>query len=133
VPLLFILEDTPADLRKAADIAQSVGFTEVEISRFASDAQSYLKKAMSGNVSLPDAIVIDLDLGIESGFELLRFWHGTPLLRPIPVIIWTGMGDHQREICELFGVYKFVLKGDGPQPLSETLSSVIAGATQRQV
>jgi hypothetical protein len=74
---------------------------------------------------MPNALVIDLDLGIESGFELLRFWHGNPNVRPIPVIIWTGTGAHEREISDLFGVYRFVPKGDGPQPLLKALSGVI--------
>jgi DNA-binding response OmpR family regulator len=66
---------------------------------------------------MPNALVIDLDLGIESGFELLRFWHGNPNVRPIPVIIWTGTGAHEREISDLFGV-----TGSFPRETAPSLS-----------
>ncbi|MFZ0271025.1 MAG: hypothetical protein WAL34_04160 [Acidobacteriaceae bacterium] len=125
MPLLLVLEDTPADLRRAADIARRAGFTEFEVHTYSSAAQVYLDKAMRRMVPMPDAMVIDLELGIESGFELLRFWHSTPKLRPIPVIIWTVSGAHQREICELFKVYRFVSKEDDPGVLMETLASII--------
>jgi CheY-like chemotaxis protein len=52
---------------------------------------------------MPDAMVIDLDLGVESGFELVRFWHGTPQLKPIAVVIWAMMEQQERfAACLLF-------------------------------
>jgi DNA-binding response OmpR family regulator len=122
----MILEDNPADVRRAADFGRRAGFTEIEISGFASGARLYLEKRMSEKAPLPDAIVVDLDLGLESGFELLRFWHGTAELRAIPVIIWTIMGDHEREICRLFGVQRFVSKVDGSHDLLEALGAILA-------
>lgn len=81
---------------------------------------------MSGGVPLPDAMVIDLDLGAESGFELLRFWHSDSHISSIPLIVWTMMGERQNDICRLFGVNRFVQKDDS-RLLSETLAGVIAG------
>ena len=124
MPLLLVLEDNSADLHRAADTALRAGFTEIEARRFASDAKVYLEKAMRGQAPMPDAMVIDLDLGIESGFELVRFWHGTPQLRPIAVVIWT-LKDQQREICGLFGVQHFVSKHDDPEVLLGVLAEII--------
>jgi CheY-like chemotaxis protein len=133
MPLVLILEDNHADLRKAADVARRAGFTEIEVSGFASEARLYLEKGMSGGVPLPDAMVVDLDLGLESGFEILRFWHGTPRLKRIPVIIWTVMGDHEREICRLFGVRTFVSKQNGAEALMEALSPIIPDAGEQRM
>jgi CheY-like chemotaxis protein len=136
MPLVLILEDNPTDLRKAADAARQAGFTELEVSGYASEARVYPEKATrDGRDSLPDAMVVDLDLGIESGFELLRFWHGNPRLKPIPLIVWTVTGSHQREICDLFGVYGFVSKEDGPEVLTKALRNILEGtkgAAQRR-
>jgi CheY-like chemotaxis protein len=128
MPLLLVLEDTSADLHKAADVALRAGFTEIEARRFASDAKIYLEKAMREQGPMPDAMVIDLDLGIESGFELVRFWHGTPQLRSIAVVIWSMM-DEQREMCGFFGVQHFVSKHGG----SEALYSALVAILQEEV
>jgi CheY-like chemotaxis protein len=125
MPLLLILEDTPAELQKAVEIAQRAGFTKFETSPYATRAHRYLEKASEGRVPLPDAMVIDIDLGIENGFELVRFWHSTERLKKIPLIVWSVMED-QREICELFGVYRLILKYEGPDILKEALAKLIA-------
>lgn len=127
MPLLLVLEDNPADLRRAVDIARRAGFTEFEVSDRTSESKAYLQKAIKGTVPLPSALVIDLDLGHDSGFELLRFWHSTPSMKPIPVIIWTGTAglEHEREICGFFGVSKFIRKDDDPNVLREALANIL--------
>ncbi|MFZ0273317.1 MAG: response regulator [Acidobacteriaceae bacterium] len=125
MPLLLVLEDDPADLRIAADTARRAGFPELEVIRTASEAKAYLENATNRNVPLPDAMLIDLALGYESGFELLRYWHSRPRLREIPVIVWTIARDTQLEICRYFGVRQIVSKDDDPNILREALSGVI--------
>jgi CheY-like chemotaxis protein len=128
MPLLLVLEDDPADLRNAADVARRAGFAEVEVCKHVGDARNYLENALSGSVPLPDAIVLDLDLGIGSGFEIVRLWYGNARLKPIPVIIWTIFGNHEREMSELFGIHRFVSKYDGPQALFEALAGLTGGS-----
>ncbi|MGA9673449.1 MAG: hypothetical protein WBQ94_29935, partial [Terracidiphilus sp.] len=72
----------------------------------------------------PDGIVLDLNLGYESGYELLRFWHRTPELSKIPVIVWSVLGDEQREMCKLFNVKHFVAKWEGEEAFREALASI---------
>lgn len=107
---LLIVEDQPKDLRAAADVARSLGFTTIEARASAMAAKVFLEKGLEGENSLPEAIILDLDLGYESGFELMRFWHGNPRLSKIRLIVWTVMGDEQREICQLFKVDAYVSK-----------------------
>lgn len=126
--LLLILEDNPGDLRQAVDAGKRAGFAEFEIHDYASAAHIYLEKAMGGKVPLPDAMVVDLDLGIESGFELLRFWHSTPKLKSIPTVVWTVMGDHEREICRLFGITRCFSKRDDIHILEHALASILPGS-----
>jgi len=121
---LLIVEDQASDLRNATDVARDLGFTSVEARSSAMAAKIYLEKGLEGEHALPNAIVLDLDLGYESGFELLRFWHGRPGLAEIPMIIWTVMGEEQREICRLFKVTAFVSKTDGVHLLKEALGGL---------
>lgn len=118
---LLIVEDQPNDLRIAADLARSVGYSIIDARTSAMAAKVLLEKALDGEAELPDAIILDLDLGYESGFELLRFWHGNPRLSQVPLIVWTIMGDDQREICRLFKVDAFVTKGDDGAQLRDAL------------
>ena len=70
---VMLVDDRPNDLRIAADAARDLGITEINAQTSVARARLYLEKALEGDVPLPEGIVLDLDLGHESGFELLRF------------------------------------------------------------
>ena len=123
---LLIVEDQPNDLRIAAKVAEDSGFSGVEARSSAAMAKSHLEKGLAGERPLPDAILLDLDLGYESGFELLRFWHSEPRLSTIPLVVWTIMGDQYREICGMFKVRAYVSKSEGVSPLRSVLSGLSA-------
>ena len=120
---LLLIDDEPADLRMAAAAAQDCGFTSVDARSSAHGARAYLDSAMAGIGPLPDAIILDLDLGYESGYELLRLWHSTPALKAIPMIVWSVL-ETQGEICQLFNVTSFVSKWQGASGIQEALSHV---------
>lgn len=118
---VLIVEDQSSDLRIAADLAASLGTTEVEARTSASAARVYLQSALDGERPMPEMLIVDLDLGYESGFELLRFWHSHPELAEVPLIVWTGLGDEQQEICRLFKVNAIVRKSDGLPALKQAM------------
>ena len=115
---LLLVEDQPQDIRFAAKTAESVGFSEVDALSSVQAARNYLEGGLKGERQLPDGIVLDLDLGYESGYELLRYWHSTPALSRIPVIVWSILGEDQREMCRLFKVTRFVAKWEGRRGVS---------------
>jgi CheY-like chemotaxis protein len=110
---LLLVENEPKDLKFAAETARSIGIPEVEARTSLESARRYLEKGLNGEGPLPDGIVVDLDLGYESGYELLRYWHSTPGLSKIPVIVWSVLGDEQRAMCNLFKVRQYVAKWEG--------------------
>lgn len=122
---LLLVEDQAKDARNAAEAAESLGIEKIDACNTVRGALSYLERGLSGNGPLPDGIVLDLDLGLESGFELLRFWHGTPELSRIPVMIWSIV-EEQREVCQLFKVDLFVSKWDGVPAFRQALSQLLA-------
>ncbi|HEY1810098.1 MAG TPA: response regulator [Acidobacteriaceae bacterium] len=121
---LLIVEDHPKDLQIATSAAQASGFSVIDACSSASMAKQFLEKALRGEQSLPNVIVLDLDLGYESGFELLRFWHSTPQLAEVPLVIWTILGDQYRDICRMFKVRAYVYKGEGVSGLRQVLSGL---------
>ena len=121
---ILLVEDQERDLQLAANAARSLGFTEVEARTTASAARVYLDKALADGDPLPNAIVLDLNLGYESGYELLRYWHRTPELSRIPLLVWSILGDEQREMCKLFKVNNFVGKWEGEEAFRQALATL---------
>jgi|SRR5579863_2670175 len=125
---ILVVEDQPSDLQIAAQTARAAGIADVEARNTAQAAMLYLEKGLRTEHPLPDIIVLDLDLGYESGYELLRFWHSTPELKRIPLIVWTILGEEQKEICNLFKVSDYVSKWEGVAAFREALRKLqIAG------
>jgi len=120
---LLVVEDQPQEIRLAANAAQSIGIADVEGRTSNRGAREYLDAGLRGERELPDAIVLDLDLGYESGYELLRYWHSTPRLAAIPLIVWSILGD-QQEMCRLFKVTRFLGKWEGEEAFREALSTL---------
>jgi len=118
---LLLVEDELKDLKFASDTARSIGIEEIEARTTLQAARSYLDKALQDEVPLPDCIVLDLNLGYESGYELLRYWHSTPRLAQIPVIVWSILGDEQREMCKLFKVDSFVAIWEAAEAFRDAL------------
>jgi len=121
---VLIVEDQPNDLRIAASAAAESGFADVEARSSVAAAREFLEKALEGAQRPPDAIVLDLDLGYESGFELLRYWHSNPELAKIPVVVWTVLGEQYREICTMFRVTAYIDKGAGGAALRNALGGL---------
>jgi CheY-like chemotaxis protein len=106
-------------------IAESLGIQDIQAKDTISGARAYLERGLKGETPLPDAIVLDLDLGVESGFELLRIWHSTPRLAGIPIMIWSVVEEH-RELCQLFKVNSFVSKWQGVGAFREALGQLVS-------
>ncbi len=121
---ILVVEDQPSDLHIASQTARAAGIEEVEARTSLRAAMTYLEKVVREEVPIPDAIVLDLDLGYESGYELLRYWHSTPELRKIPLLVWTVLGEEQREICNLFKVTNYVSKWEGAAAFRDALKKL---------
>jgi len=119
---VLIIDDDPTDLRTAAEVARSLGITQVQARTSAAASRLYLEAAFEGKEALPDIVILDLDLGYDSGFELLRLWHSKrELAGETRMIVWTALGDEQQEICRLFKVDAVVAKSEGMAALRRAI------------
>lgn len=122
---LLLVDDQSKDLITALNVAESLGIKDIVTKNSIRAAKTHLENGLKGEAPLPTAIVLDLDLGMESGFELLRFWHSTPQLTAIPLMIWSVV-EEQRELCSLFKVTSFVSKWQGIPAFREALSQLVS-------
>lgn len=122
----MVVENDPKDMKRAAEVAKEAGFSEIESKTSPLAARRYLEDRVAERQELPDGILLDLDFGYESGYELLRFWHGHPDLRSIPVIVWSVLGNEQKDMCALFKVKQYVGKWEENEVLRDALKQLSA-------
>lgn len=122
---VLIIEDDPADTKKAISIFDKLGL-EVQSSIAVLASLNLLEEVLEGVHPPPHLIVLDLGFSAESGFEVLRYWKSTPSLNSIPVIVWTDAGDRERGLAAYFHVAAVVQKSHGPEELQGALKRVIA-------
>ncbi len=125
---LLILEDDLKDLLMAANAAQSVGFTVVEAFTSLGPARAFFNLGLRGEGPLPDAILLDLCLERESGYEVLRAWHSARAQSRVRMIVWTRLEDRNRAIEKLFKIDAYVSKWDGASAVHEALRRIAPAA-----
>jgi CheY-like chemotaxis protein len=125
---VLIVEDQAADAHLAADVVRSLGISDIEARSTAGSAKVYLEAAMEKNEA-PDVIVLDLDLGYDSGHEVLRYWHTHRGAHKPHMVVWTVMGKEQQEMCKLFNVDAVVPKYEGAEGLASAIRPLAATAS----
>ena len=119
-----IIEDKLSDIRIAARIARAVGFEDIEAFTSLHEAIERIEQGLRGERSLPDAIILDLNLGHENGYQVLRHWRETWEDSPMRMVVWSALGEQNRELCALFHIDAFVSKWKGEAALHEALRKV---------
>lgn len=120
---ILIVEDSAADLRAATAALKELGTIESAVR--ISDALQYLDEAAEGKREAPALIVLDLSLGYESGFEVLRRWKSDRKLSQIQIVVWTQMGKREQELCRLFGLKHVIAKGAGVRELQSAAKDAL--------
>jgi CheY-like chemotaxis protein len=130
MPRILIVEDDHQDFRFAERCARWAGMTEIDGSPSAEASIALLEKAEAEKRPLPDMILLDLDLGHESGFDFLRFRYKHPHVSSVPVVVWTQLGDENHHLCDMFKVQGFVTKSKGEFELVEALKKAHPESSQ---
>lgn len=124
-PNVVLIENTPSDVTKALRVLNSLNVQPTAVLTRVSQALLYFEDVIAGVTNCPDLIVLDLDFGGESGFEILRLRKTSSALQQCEVLVWTIMGDTQKELCRLFGLSHIVSKHDGEAALKSALESCL--------
>jgi CheY-like chemotaxis protein len=122
---VLIVEDDASDLRKATSALAELGLGPVDPVSTVGKALSYLDEVVEGKRSKPGLILLDLALGYESGFEILRRWRSDRKLSGIQIVVWTQMGEREQEICRLFGLKHVVSKWAGTPEMQDAVKAAI--------
>ena len=127
---VVVIDDSTESLRVAARILSELRAENPILFKDVKRALQYLEGVVAGEDPCPDLLVLDLDFGMDSGFEVLRFYKTYPKLAQCKIVVWTQFAESQQELCRLFGIDHVVPKDRGERKLLEVLTEVTKPFTQ---
>jgi DNA-binding NarL/FixJ family response regulator len=102
----LIVDDSPQFLEAARQLLADDGITVVGLAATS-------EQAVSGVLALrPEVALVDVDLGIESGFDVAQRLAGLPHGGPPVVLISAESGSELEELVNASGALGFVSKTD---------------------
>jgi len=125
--VILLIEDDSSASDTCAAALHDLGYDGVQLITHLTAAEQHLDDIVSSLTEAPDAIVLDLGLGADSGFAVLRKCHAEPKLRQVPILVWT---KHSDDLAETFsnylGAQDFLVKSDDAQDLRGALKRLLA-------
>jgi len=109
---LLLIEDDPADVRLTQEALRDTNaVVSITVAGNGSDALDVLLDRLHGKTSLPDIVLLDLNLPLMDGREFLEKINKHDGLKHIPVVVLTTSHAEQdiRQSCEL-GANAFINK-----------------------
>jgi chemotaxis family two-component system response regulator Rcp1 len=104
---ILVIEDNEPDyvlLEKALNLIEDIDI-EVFNAKNGQEGLDYVfKEGKYSECITPDMIILDLNLPIKNGFEVLRALKDDPLYKVIPVVVYST-SDDKGDICSSYSLY----------------------------
>lgn len=124
--VILLIEDQPAFSDTCTRALHDLGYDGVQLITHVMQAENHLDDIVSNLTDAPAAIVLDLGLGLDSGFTLLRKCHAEPRLQQVPILVWTKHTDDlSRTFSNLLGAKDFLVKSGDAQLLRDALKRLL--------
>ncbi|HUR36565.1 MAG TPA: response regulator [Terriglobales bacterium] len=123
---VLLVEDKTSDADRCRAILHAMGYDGVQLITDLQQALEYLDDVLDKLTRPPDAIILDLGLGYDSGFDILRKCNAHPLLQKVPILVWTKQADEHTEAFSTYlGAKDYLVKSRDPLPLRKALTRVL--------
>ena len=124
--VILLIEDHSTDSDTCTRALHDLGYDGVQLITHLTEAEYHLDDIISKLTKPPAAIVLDLGLGADSGFTLLRKCHAEPGLQRVPILVWTKHTDDlSKTFSEYLGAEDFLVKSDDEQELRQALTRLL--------
>jgi CheY-like chemotaxis protein len=109
---ILLVEDSVADHKLVQmALAESGGDTELLHADDGAAALDVLDEVVAGRHPRPDVVLLDLNMPRASGVDVLRRVKGDPLLRTIPVVVFsTSRADVDVAVAYAAGANAYIVK-----------------------
>ena len=129
--MMLVVEDNPADVLFFREAVDATGIAaDVEVVSNGEDALRFLRRQPPfADAPAPDVLVMDLNVPVKNGKELLADMMGEPALRTIPVAILTT-STSDGHLCETYtpGRCVYLTKTDQFDRLQDYVRRIAAHA-----
>ena len=124
--VILIIEDQAAFSDACTKDLHDLGYDGVQLITHVMEAELHLDDIVSNLTAPPAAIVLDLGLGMDSGFTLLRKCHAEPKLQQVPILVWTKHTDDlSKTFSDYLGAKDFLVKSGNKQELLDALKRLL--------
>lgn len=124
---ILLIEDNTYDADRCRSVLKEMGYDGIQLITTLQQAEEYLDDVLNHLTHPPQAIVLDLGLGFDSGFGLLRKCHGHPRLREVPILVWSRSAESHTEVLSArLGAKDFLVKSPDMEALRTTLQKLLA-------
>jgi CheY-like chemotaxis protein len=125
--VILLIEDETSASDACTKALHELGYDGVQLITQLMAAEQHLADIVSGLTEAPAAIVLDLGLGLDSGFTVLRTCHAQPKLQQVPVLVWTKHTDQlAKTFSNYLGVKLFLVKSRDERGLREALKRLLS-------
>ncbi len=125
---IIIVEDNPADAKTLrVALARRDPDIETMVLEDGVRAIEYFTHSLTNEeTERVDLILLDLNLPIVSGFEVLEFLKSDPQLKKLPVVVLSGSSSqHEIERCYAAGANSYMCKPTGIQQVFDMAVQLI--------
>ncbi len=123
---ILLIEDTVQDRELVQTALQDLGLDSAELAIDGGQAIEMLTEAIRSNRGVPDAMILDLNLPLVSGHEVLRFAKRTPELRSTKVIVLSRLSsENEIQVCYYMGATRYIHKTGDLAELKRELRSAL--------
>jgi CheY-like chemotaxis protein len=126
--VILLIEDETSASGACTKALHELGYDGVQLITHLAAAEQHLADIVSGLTGVPAGIVLDLGLGLDSGFTVLRTCHAQPKLQQVPILVWTKHTDQlARTFSNYLGAKIFLVKSSDERELREALKRLLDG------
>lgn len=123
---VLLVEDDPDDVMMIMEVLEKTPEVKTVHHKNGLDALNYLKTIKEKNNPLPCLIILDINMPVLNGKELLAIIKNEKDLKYIPVIIFTTSSNGaDKEFCNRFDV-AFVTKPSNLKVFNETVQGFLS-------
>lgn len=122
---VLVIEDTVQDRAIVEDVLENIGITDVKTVIDGGHAIDLLSERLKKG-PLPDAVLLDLNLPLVSGHEVLRFCKKNLQLKGMKVIVLSRLSsENEIQVCYYMGATRYIQKTSDPTHLQRELQSAL--------
>lgn len=123
---VLLIEDKTSDSDRCRAVLHEMGYDGVQLITNLELALEYLDDVLDNLNHPPDAIILDLGLGYDSGYDILRKCRANPQLEQIPILVWTKQADeHSEAFSTYLGAKDYLVKERDLLPLRKALTRLL--------